>query len=394
MIVKILKVIVPFLLVIAGAYGAWRMIESRPEVETQVREQVVPLVRTMNVEKEDIRLSVTTQGTVTPKVVTDLVPEVAGKVTYVSPSLVVGGFFEKDEILIRVDPYDYELAVTRAEAEVARTTLRLEQERAEAAVAVKEWEELGKGEEASPLVLRIPQVAEAEAALAGAEAALRQARRDLERTEIRAPFVGRVRQKNVDIGQYIGRGQSIAQLYSVDVAEVRLPLPDEELAYVRIPLTYRGDDETSYAGPPVLLKARFAGKEHVWEGRIVRTDGEIDRSTRMLYAVAEVLDPYGHGQVPGRPPLAVGMFVEAEILGNWLKGAVVLPRAAIRGTDQVYVIDSEGKLRFRTVDVFKNERERVIVQGGLEEGEAVCISPMETVVEGMRVRVATEEVSS
>ncbi|HUV12523.1 MAG TPA: efflux RND transporter periplasmic adaptor subunit [Acidobacteriota bacterium] len=394
MIVRILKVIVPFLLVVAGAYGAWRMIESRPEVETEVREQVVPLVRTLIVKKEDIRLSVISQGTVTAKVVTDLVPEVAGKVTYISPSLVVGGFFEKDETLLRIDPDDYELALIRAEAEVAQTTLRLEQERAEAAVAVKEWGELGKGEEASPLVLRIPQVAQAEAAVAGAEAALRQAKRDLERTDITASFVGRVRQKNVDIGQYVGRGQAVAQLYSVDVAEVRLPLPDEDLAFVKVPLSYRGENETPLDGPEVLLKARFAGSEHVWKGRIVRTEGEIDRSTRMIYVVAEVLDPYGHGKYPGRPPLAVGMFVEAEILGSWLKGAVALPRAAIRGTDQVYIVDAEGRLRFRTVDIFKNERERVVVKGGLEEGEAVCISPMETVVEGMKVRVADEEVSS
>ncbi len=394
MIVRILKVIVPFLLVVAGAYGAWRMIESRPEIETQVREQVVPLVRTMNVKKEDIRLSVLSQGTVSPKVVTDLIPEVAGKVTYVSPSLVVGGFFEKGTVLLRIDPHDYELALIRAEAEVAQMTLRLEQERAEAAVAAEEWKELGKGEEASPLVLRIPQVAQAEAALAGAEAALRQANRDLERTEIGAPFVGRVRQENVDIGQYVGRGQAVAQLYSIDVAEVRLPLPDKDLAFVRVPLSYRGDEETSLDGPKVLLRAQFAGREHVWKGKIVRTEGEIDRSTRMIYVVAEVLDPYGRGKDPGRPPLAVGMFVEAEILGNWLKGAVVLPRAAIRGTDQVYIVDAEGRLRFRTVDVFKNERERVVVQGGLEEGEAVCISPMETVVEGMKVRVADEEVSS
>lgn len=394
MIVRILKVIVPFLLVIAGAYGAWRMIESRPEVETQVREQVIPLVRVVNVKKEDIRLSVTSQGTVSPKVVTDLVPEVAGKVTYVSPSLVAGGFFESDEVLLKIDPHDYELALIRSESEVAQTKLRLEQERAEAAVAKKEWEELGRGEEASPLVLRIPQVAQAEAALAGAEAALSQARRNLERTEIRAPFAGRVRQENVDIGQFVGRGQAVAQLYSVDVAEVRLPLPDEELAYVRIPLSYRGDDEDSYQGPLVRLKARFAGKQYIWQGTIVRTDGEIDRSTRMLYAVAEVRDPYGHGKDPGRPPLAVGMFVEAEILGNWLRGAIVLPRAAIRGTDQVYVVDQEGKLRFRTVDVLKSERERVIIQGGLEEGEMVCISPLETVVEGMRVRFAGEEVPS
>lgn len=394
MIVRILKVVVPFILLAVGAYGAWKMIESRPEVETQVREQVVPLVRAMAVTKENIRLSVESQGTVSPKTVSDLVPEVAGKVTYVSPSLAAGGFFEKNELLLKIDPQDYKLALIRSEAEVAQARLRLEQERAEAAVALKEWQELGKGEEATPLVLRKPQVAQAEAALEAARAALEQAKRDLEKTEIQAPFAGRVRQENVDIGQYVSRGVAVAQLYGVDVAEVQLPLPDEELAYVRIPLSYRGDQDSSVRGPEVLLKARFAGKEHVWKGRIVRTAGEIDQNTRMLYAVAEVSDPYGHGKDPGRPPLAVGMFVEAEILGDWIRGAVVLPRAAIRGRDTVYVVDLEDRLRFRSVEVFKWERERVILVSGLEPGELVCVSPIETVVDGMKVRVTSEEVSS
>ena len=394
MIVRILKIVLPIVLLAVGAYAAWKLLESRPEIETQAREEVVPLVRTLQVEKQDIRLSVASQGTVSPRTVSDLVPEVSGRVIYVSPSLVAGGFIEKDEVLLEIEPHDYELALIRSEAEVAQARLRLEQERAEATVARREWEELGRTEEATPLVLRVPQVAQAEAALEAAKAVLEQTRRDLERTKIKAPYAGRVSQKNVDIGQFVNRGAAVAKLYSVDVAEVRLPLPDEELAYVRIPLSYRGDNKTRARGPEVLLKARFAGKEHVWKGRIVRTGGEIDQSTRMLYAVAEVLDPYGHGNDRSRPPLVAGLFVEAEILGNWLEQAVVLPRAAIRGSDTVYIIDTEERLRFRTVDVFKRERESVIVHGGLESGELVCVSPMETVVDGMKVRVVSEETSS
>jgi len=394
MMVRILKIILPFTLLAAASYGAWKLIETRPEIETRAREEVVPLVRAMTVEKEDMRLSVRSQGTVTPRTVTDLVPEVSGRVISISPSLVAGGFIEKDELLLEIEPQDYVLTLVRSKAEVAQARLRLEQERAEAAVAQKEWEELGKGEEATPLVLRVPQVAQAEAALEAAEAVLEQAGRDLERTKIRAPFAGRVSQKNVDIGQFVNRGAPVAKLYSVDIAEVRLPIPDEELAYVRIPLSYRDDENAGRPGPEVHLKARFAGREHVWKGRIVRTGGEIDQTTRMLFAVAEVRDPYGHGEDPSRPPLAVGLFVEAEILGNWLKDAVVLPRAAIRGTDTVYIVDSDQRLRFRTVDVFKRERETVIVQGGLESGELICVSPMEAVVDGMKVRLASGEVSS
>jgi len=394
MIVRMLKIILPLILLAAGGYGAWKLIETSPEIVTQAREEVVPLVRAVSVEQEDIRLSVSSQGTVSPRTVSDLVPEVSGRVVFISPSLVSGGFFEENELLLEIEPHDYELTLVRSEAEVAQARLRLEQERAEAAVARREWEELGKGEEATPLVLRVPQVAQAEAALEAARAVLGQAKRDLERTKIRSAFDGRVSQENVDIGQFVTRGAPLAKLYSVDVAEVRLPIPDEKLAYVNIPLGYRGDEKTSIRGPEVLLKARFAGKDHVWKGRIVRTGGEIDQSTRMLYAVAEVGDPYGRGKDPSRPPLAVGLFVEAEILGNWLKAAIVLPRAAIRGTDTVYIVDSDQRLRFRTVDVFKRERETVIVQGGLEPGELVCVSPIETVVDGMKVKLASEEASS
>ncbi len=391
MIVRILKAIVPVLVVAAGVYGAWKLYESRPAVETEAVERVVPTVRTVPVKLESIQLSIHSQGTVTARMVTELIPEIAGKVIDVSSSLAAGGFFEEGEVLLRIDPHDYQLALTRAEAEVAQAQLRLEQERAEAALATKEWAELGNGEKASPLVLRQPQVAQTEAALQAARATLEQAKRDLERTEIKAPFNGRVRQENVEAGQFVSRGVALAQLYSVDVAEVRLPLPNVDLAYVDIPLSYRYDENSNVKGPEVLLKSQWAGKEYTWQGRIVRTEGEIDTSTRMLYVVAQVKDPYAHGNDPSRPPLAVGMFVEAEILGKRLTGAVVLPRAAVRESDTVYVIDSNNRLHYRQVEIFKQERERVIIRSGLEKGELVCISPLETVVEGMEVKVTQQE---
>jgi len=391
-IVRILKIIIPLAFLGAGAYGVLRLIETRPVVETKPAEKVIPTVRVIPVMKEEVNLTVYSQGTVSPRTVTELVPEVAGRVTFVSPSLAAGGFFDEGEVLLKIDRYDYELALIRARSDVAQAQVRLEQEVAESEVAAKEWDELGRGDEASPLVLRKPQLAQAEAALQAARAALSQAERDLDRTNIVAPFVGRVRTKHVDIGQFVSRGIAVAQLYSVDVAEVRLPLPDEELAFVDIPLSYRGD-RAKRRGPAVLLKAIFAGKEHTWKGRIVRTEGEIDASTRMLYAVAEVSDPYGRGADRNRPPLAVGMFVEAEIRGDSVKDVIILPRAAIRGSDMVYVIDADNNLRFREVEVFRREKTRVILISGLEEGELVCVSPLETVVDGMPVRaIPSEEV--
>ncbi len=385
-----MKIVTPVLLLAAGAYGAWWMIESRPDVETRPPARVVPMVRVMPVRMENRQLRVISQGTVVPRTESDLVAEVAGRVTFVSPALAAGGFFEDGELLLTIDRADYELALSRAEAEIAQALLRLEQEKAEAEVARREWEQLGSLADAPPLVLRRPQLIQVETSLGAAQAAFEQARRDLERTEVRAPYAGRVRQKSVDVGQYVARGARLARIYAVDVAEIRLPLPDRELAFIDLALSHRGG-AVEWTGPEVLVRTEFAGRLHAWRGRIARTEGEIDPQTRMVYVVAQVSDPYGPGADSSRPPLAVGMFVEAEILGRWVNRVVVLPRTAVRDSGQVYVVDSEGTLRFREVEVLRWESEQVIVSSGLREGEMVCLSPLETAVDGMAVEVAGEE---
>ena len=237
-------------------------------------------------------------------------------------------------------------------------------------------------------MVRAPQIAEAKALLASAEAAYEKAEYDLERTVAKAPFAGRVREKRVDVGQFVSRGSSVARLYSVDFAEVRLPISDNELEFVNLPLAYRGQNERA-AGPRVTLLADFAGKRHTWQGRIVRTEGEIDPRSRMVQAIAQVEDPYGKAR-PGRPPLAVGMFVEAEIYGKTAANVFVLPRIVLRGADQVLVVDNENRLRFRTVDILRTESDQVIIRSGLEAGERVGISIVEAAVDGMTVRVLEE----
>jgi RND family efflux transporter MFP subunit len=240
----------------------------------------------------------------------------------------------------------------------------------------------------------------AEASLAEATARLARAERDLARTELRAPYEGRVRGENVDVGQVATSGQRIATLYAVDWAEVRLPIPDRELRYVDVPLGARTRDEDAPepAGPAVRLHTEFAGRAHTWTGRVVRTEGEIDPKSRMVNVVARIEDPYGVHEGSDRTPLAVGLFVEAEILGETVSGVFVLPRTALRpgdpmdpdAPDAVHVIDAEERLRIRTVEVLRNEPERVVIGAGLAAGERVSISPLPGVVDGMSVRVAAE----
>ena len=302
-LVRILQAVLPLVLLGLAGLAAVTMIRNRPVVETRPPEIAPPGVRVHVVALEDVALSVTSEGTVRPRTESELVPEVSGRVMSVAPSFAEGGFFEAGDVLVTIDPFDYEQAVVAARAQLAQSRLRLAEEEAEAEVAQREWDSLGEGDPRE-LTLRKPQLDDARAAVAAAEASLVRAERDLERARITAPYAGRVRRKGVDVGQFVTMGSSVATIYAVDRAEIRLPLPDNELAYLNLPLSYRG--AANRQGPGVTLRSTFAGETHAWNGRIVRTESEIDPVSRMVHVVAEVDDPYRPGPVPNRPPLAVG----------------------------------------------------------------------------------------
>ena len=379
------KVFLPFAIVLGSVLIMVFLVRSRPVVESKPPVVPPPLVRVTTATLDTVQLSVRSQGAVMPRTESALSAETDGQIVYVSPSFVPGGFFEKDELLVRLDPRDAELAVTRAAADTARFATALQIEAEESRLAQDEWRQLGSGAP-MPLVLREPQLAQARANLEASVAALQQAALNLERTEIRAPYAGRVRKKNVDVGQFLRRGEALATIYAINYAEVRLPIPDEELAFFDIPMQFRG--ETDHAGGPrVVISAEFAGRRHRWDGRVVRMEGEIDPMSRMVYAVARVQNPYGRGANPDRPPLGIGMFIEAEILGKRYPGVAVLPRTAMHGTGRVAIIDDENRLRFRNVEVLRIESNLVYIQSGVEEGERVCLSALETQMDGMEVRV-------
>ena len=325
-------------------------------------------------------MQVPSQGTVIPRTESQLVVEVSGRVTEISPQLISGGFFNEGEMLLRIDPRDYELATAQADLNVAAANRRLAEEQADAEVARKEWERMGRGEPTA-LTLREPQVAEAKANLISAQAMLERARRDLERTTILAPYSGRVRSKSVDLGQFVNLGSPVATIYATDFAEVRLPLADEELAFVTLPFGSKSEDYKNQ--PDVELTAVFAGERRSWDGKVVRTEGEIDPNTRMVMVIAQVIEPYGPNQ---EVPLALGMFVEGSITGHRLEDVFVLPRTALRDGDRIYALDEDDRLHFVDVDVIRRERDMAIVRSEIGEGTRVVISPLEIATDGMQVR--------
>lgn len=385
----LLKIVLPVVVLAIGALIAFAMVKHRRAVTPEARGEVLPVVHAISIPAREHQYRVASQGSVLPRTDIQLVAEVPGRVVAVSSSFAAGGFFEAGDVLVEIDARDYELARTRAQAALAEAEVRLQREEAEAEVARREWQALGAGEPVA-LVLREPQLAEARAVVESARANLRLAERDLERCRIQAPFAGRVWNKKVDAGQFLARGEPVGRVYAVDYAEVRLPLPLDETGYLDLPLEFRGESRAE--GPRVTLKARLGGRTHAWEGRIVRTEGEIDAKTRMLTAVARVENPYARGS-SGRPPLAVGLFVEADIEGRSAGRVVLAPRAALRDDQRLMVVDAERRLRFRPVEILRFEWDRVVIGGGLLDGDLVCVSPLEAPVDGMKVRLLEAEPS-
>jgi len=390
------RVVVPIAILLAGVAAVAALWTLRPSVEVRPPEPLAPRVRVVEVEPRDVAMHVRTQGTVAPRTESDLVPQVSGEVVWISPQLVSGGFFDAGDPLVRIDRGDYEVAVQSARAAVARTESEFERARTE---LDRQRRLMERGVAAQARIDDAENAFRvADAALREARARLVQARRELGRTELRAPFEGRVRSKDVDVGQFVSRGAPIATLYAVDFAEVRLPLPDRELRWLDLPLGLDGQGDASDAGPAVTLHAEFAGRGRRWQGRVVRTEGEIDPRSRMVHVVARVADPYGRHEgdgADGVAPLAVGLFVQAEIEGRTVADAFVLPRAALHHAagdegDRVHVVDAEGRLHVRPVEVLRSEGERVVIGHGLAAGERVSVSALPAVVDGMPVRVVED----
>lgn len=383
-----LKYILPVAILAFSALSAMLIIAAKPDLTPKAPEIKPRLIRVVTVRAQDVQMTLASQGTVTPRTESVLVSEVAGLIKSVSPSFVAGGFFEKDEILVRLDVSDYEFAMIQARQQVAQAELVFQLEKQQGEIAQDEWRQLNDTPIPS-LVAREPQLAQADATLNAANAALQQAELNLKRAFIRAPFAGRIRTKSADVGQYVIRGMAVAQIYSIDYAEVRLPLPDNQLQFLDMAFDFRGNEKDSH-GPEVLLRANFAGSQQTWQATLTRIEAEIDNRSRMIHVVARAENPYGRSQDKNRPPLAAGLFVQAEISGKQYKNIYAIPREAIKSNSQVLVIEQENKLYARNVKILRLDGETAYISEGLVNGEMVCLSKLDTFVDGMLVEPVQE----
>lgn len=343
----------------------------RPKPELQAPEVAPPSVFYTIADSQSVTLDVSAQGEVRPRTDINLTAQVSGQIVSTSDAFVNGGAFEKGDMLIKIEDAPYRAAEAAARA-------RLAQEEAEAALARKDYEELGLEEDPTALTLRIPQLQQA-------RAEYKARKLDLDRTTIRAPFKGRVRERIAGVGQYVAPGAQLGRIFSTDVAEIKLPLTDNDLAKLGVPLAFTESDREP--GPPVYMTATIAGNTHNWVGRLARTEGAIDAATRQVIAIAVLDDPYGAGSDNGTP-LAMGLFVEATITGKPYENAIVLPRSALYGRDTVYTIDDDDTLVEHKVAIVSTDRDTITIASGLDEGDRVVTSPLRGAGAGDKVSPA------
>jgi len=379
----LLRILVP-ILILGGTAGVVAfMMLTKPKPQTRQPPPSVQAVDAIRLRATNFQVRIPSFGFVKPRTESTLKPEVSGRVLSISPNFRDGGFFEKGDLLVTIDPQDYESAVVVAKATLAQRESALQLEQAQHEQAVENWRLLGDGSDPSPLTLREPQLAEARANVDSARARLEEAERNLERTRIVAPYAGRILKKEVDVGQTVSPGNVLASIFAVDYVEVRLPLFNEQLDYIDLPEEYRGDaPEVPLDGPRVLLHGDYGSQRVTWEGHVIRAEGVYD--TAQLFVVAQVKDPYARSG-SDIPPLKVGQYVQAEILGHDLQDVYVIPRSAVRLSNEVLLVTDQNLIQRRTIRPIWRDEEHVIVQDNLKSGEVICITPMMFAADGAKV---------
>ncbi len=368
------QIILPIAVLAVGIAAAVAMSAMKQPPEEKKEEIVHPLVQVQPIHIDQVKLNVSSYGIVMPKYSTELVAQVSGQVISLSDKFVKGGFVKEGDVLARIDPNDYEASLIEAEAALAQASSALEIEQAQVQVAKAEWQRIkANANEKIPseLYLRKPQLAEKLASFKAAQAAVKRANRNLERTYIRAPYDAIIESRTVSLGSVVNPGNGFGKLNATSVAEVRLPVADNELKY----LPQQG------VGTDVVITAEVAGQPMSWKGEIVRSEGVIDNKSRMTYLVAQVEQPY-HNNVK---PLRFGAYINADIQGLLVQNATMLPHHLVK-EGRVATLDDDNKLSYKKVNIIREYNGMVVVDNGVESGQQIITSALDYPSEGMQLR--------
>lgn len=373
------QIIIPIVILIAGVliFFAFSSMKKPPEEKEEIDN--TPIVAVEAISLAPMTLDVDSYGVVKPKYETELVAQVSGQIVELSETFVRGGLVKEGQLLARIDPNDYEAALIEAEATMASARASLETERAQGQVAKQEWQQIT---DSSPteLSLRKPQLAQEIARVKSAQASILRAKRNLERTEIRAPYDAMIDSRNVGLGSFVGTGSMVGKLLGTAIAEVRLPVADNQLQF----LIDQGENAT------VNLTGTYSGLTTVWDAKIARGEGVIDSTSRMSYLVAEIYDPYALGKENSKTPLRFGSYVKAKVLGIEIAQAASVPRYLVNN-GLVALMDNESRLHYSAVTIVRQDGQNIIISKGLADGDKLIVSALDYPVDGMKLALISDK---
>lgn len=375
------QIIIPIIILAIGAAGMAAFFSMKKPPEEKPVVDNTPIVAVSDIVVTPMNLEVSSHGMVTPKYETQLIAQVNGEIVELSDTFVRGGFVVKDQLLARIDPNDYQAALIDAQASMATARAALEKEVAQGKVAEREWNKITNSSP-TELSLRKPQLAQELARVKAAQASVLRAERNLERTEIRAPYDAMISSRDIGLGSFVGVGNKIGHVLATKTAKVRLPVADNQLEF----LTNQG------VGAEVKLIGDYAGKTTQWSATIVRSEGVVDSQTRMGYLVAEFSDPYQlkDNKNNSMEPLRFGSYINAKIVGRDIASAAVVPRhLVIKG--QVAILDVESKLQYVDINIVRQQGSNVIVSSGLADGDRLIVSALDYPVDGMKLALVGDE---
>ena len=363
------KLIILILLASIAVSFVLGKLKPEPDKITSVRKP--PMVTSLVLRKEEVQMSIESQGMVTPLIETNLSAEVSGTIVEISSQFLAGGVFKKGETLMRIDPTNYIVALEQAKA-----LNNQRQNEYEDAEKIRKQGYLSESEYLSIVT-----------ALAASKAELVKAQRNLDKTKIQLPYDGMVRSKSADLGQYVNLGTKLGITFATDFAEIRLPLSNLDLVYADLPTSKDVSSAVQVNGPKVELITDQSSSSLIREGYIVRSEGVVDEKTRMTYAVARIDDPYNLDNTEDRLPLPMGTFVSAKIFPDENYNSIRIPRSAIINNRQVIVIDDSNRIFYRDIELMRADQNFGYVTSGVSDGERISMTPIEDGINGMLVRL-------
>lgn len=381
---KTAKIIIPAAVVVTALLIVFFIKSNPPEARRfSSAPKAAISVSVLELVPQSYQVMIDSYGTVKPRTQSLLVAQASGQIIEVSDEFREGGFFEKGDVLLKLDDRDHQAEVKSAQANLLTAEQSLLEEKARGQQALTDWKRLGGSSQASSLVLREPQLAAAQAQVLSAQAALEKAELDLERTKVTAPYAGRILSRSVDLGQVVSNNTQLATIYAIDSVEIRLPIKNKDLSFVNLPEQYR-DGAKNQAGSLVKFSSDLVG-EQTWQGQLARTEGAIDENAQQLYVVAKIDDPY-KSTASNQYPIKIGQYIKAQIAGKTVQNALIIPNSTIYQGTYVYVVEGDVLKRKNVTFAWQNANQAMI-KTGLKANDKLVVTPLGQVSSGTKVSI-------